>query len=72
MTDPIIHISFTKDEAGILHAPAGSTVTLAPMGGLAGLRGYYRIAITLPSGDEVSCVVAAIALKITPAKRVRP
>ena len=40
MTDPIIHISFTKDEAGILHAPAGSTVTLAPMGGLAGLRGY--------------------------------
>jgi len=72
MTDPIIHISFTKDEAGILHAPAGSTVTLAPMGGLAGPRGYYLIAITLPSGAEVSCVVAAVALKITHPKRVLP
>jgi hypothetical protein len=65
MTDPLITLCFTAGEAGILHAPAGSAVTLAPISGLAGPRSYYRIAIALPSGAQVSCVVAAVGLKIT-------
>jgi len=48
-----------------LRAPANSTITLTEMGGLAGPRSYYRLAIALPSGAKVSCVVAAIAVKIT-------
>jgi len=44
--------------------PAGAAVTFTPIGGLAGPRGYFRIAITLPSGAQVSCVVASVALKI--------
>jgi hypothetical protein len=65
MTDPLITLCFTAGEAGILHAPAGSAITLTPTGGLAGPRSYYRIAIALPSGAQVSCVVAGIALKVT-------
>jgi hypothetical protein len=51
-------LGFELHPDGTLIAPAGTTITLAPV------QGFYRLAIALPTGDVVSCVVAGVALKI--------
>jgi hypothetical protein len=64
----LLALGFTAGDDGTLRAPDGSTVTLTPMGR------FYRLTVTLPAegacswltGDVVHCVVAKIAVKITP------
>jgi len=54
----LLAVGFTAGNDGVLHVPAGVTVTLAPVGR------FYQLAIALPTGDVVSGVVADRALKI--------
>ena len=52
-------LGFTVDAACALRAPDGATIALTLPDGH-----YYRLAIALPGGVSVSCVVPAVALKI--------
>jgi hypothetical protein len=59
MTDPLITLCFTAGEAGILHAPAGSAVTFAPLG-----SAFFELRIALPNGTMVAAVLARTAVKV--------
>jgi hypothetical protein len=59
-------LGFNLADDGTLVAPAGSSITLAPV------QGFYRLTVTLPAGDRVSCVVASVALKISRSSTSRP
>jgi hypothetical protein len=60
--DTLLALGFER-RGDVLRAPAGSSVTLTLTDQL-----YYKLAITLPAGDVVSCVVPAVALNIEGAK----
>jgi hypothetical protein len=55
----LVAVGFTRCADGTLTAPAGTRISLAPV------QGFYRLALALPTGDVVSCVVAGVALKIS-------
>jgi hypothetical protein len=52
-------LGFVRYDDGTLRAPGGSTITFTPTDGL-----YFRLAIALPGGAGVSCIVPAVALRI--------
>jgi hypothetical protein len=54
----LIAIGFVADGNSTLRAPIGSVVTLTPVDGH-----FYRLAIAVPGGAELFCVVPAAALK---------
>ena len=53
----LLAIGFVVND-GMLHAPTGSTVTIAPAGD------FYRIEITLPTGAIATCTIHRSALKV--------
>jgi hypothetical protein len=59
--EQLIRLGFTVDGVGVLHAPAASRVTLKPIA-----PSYYEIRIRI-GGNQISCVVASVALKLGPA-----
>jgi hypothetical protein len=54
----LVAVGFVAGSDGTLTAPQGTVATLIPV------QQFYRLALALPSGDEVSCVIAGVALKI--------
>jgi len=55
--DALLALGFEQC-SGILHAPSTAATTLTPIGR------FYQLAIKLPSGGGVSCVVSERALTI--------
>jgi hypothetical protein len=58
-TSDLVALGFEQCADGTLHAPKGTTISLVPM------QGFYRLALALPTGDVVGCVVSERALKIS-------
>jgi hypothetical protein len=48
-----------EEHGDVLRAPGGSNISLFPLDGRC-----YRVTIALPNGGAVTCVVAAVALRI--------
>jgi hypothetical protein len=61
--DDLVALGF-EDRGGNLLAPAGTGVSLTALDGRC-----FRVSIALPTGDAVTFVVAAVAIKIEEAKR---
>jgi hypothetical protein len=62
MTHSLIALGFTADDAGVLHAPDGATVTLAPIEHPIG--SFYVLQIALDDGTAVTAVLAKRTLKV--------
>jgi hypothetical protein len=62
MTHSLIALGLRVDDAGVLHAPDGAIVTLAPIDHPVG--SFYVLQIALGGSAAVTAVLAAAAIKV--------